>query len=108
MKGGDDLYMEYRILYNRKQVCEELNICEHTLSNWYYYERKLLKENPRRGKRLPDPIKIANTKGNPNYWDEEGIEKLREFQKNLPRGRKGEYGKFTNPYYKGVSKENKE
>ena len=79
------------------EVCEILGITLWTLTNWYQWERISLEDGSITERVLPIPTKAENTKGKPRMWTDEQVEKLREFQQSIVRGRNGVMAKVTNP-----------
>ena len=86
--------------YYANDVCEILNISNYTLSNWYRWERKCLKDGGADKPYLPQPNYEMDVKGKPRYWTSEQIKQLESYKKNIVHGRNGKYGKYTNPLHK--------
>ena len=86
-------------------VANELNISVKTLTNWYkwFYDDSIKK--PENYPKLPNYTQLYER--GPRMWTESDIEKLREFQTWLPRGRSGVMGEVSSKYWskKGVTKD---
>lgn len=67
-------------MYNAQETADLLNISLWTLKSWYEWQRKYMRDNNLTDPILPVPYKIKSTRGNPNMWTEEQIEKLKRFQ----------------------------
>lgn len=86
--------------FYRNEVCEQLGISEHSLRKWYVVEGQRMKDENDKVSRLPQPERLSHIKGRPCVWTEKQIEELKVFRdKYLQLGRKGAYGKYTNPKY---------
>ena len=96
--------MQNEKFYNASQVCEKLGITIYTLTNWYNWQRKGLRDGLCKTPYLPEPIRQQNVKGKPRMWTDEMIKKLAEYQKGIVTGRNGSYGMYSNPYYKETKK----
>ena len=84
-------------MYNANEVCEKLEITTWTLTNWYQWQRISLEDGTLNEPVLPEPIKEVSSKGQPRMWSEEQLLELKEFQKQIVRGRNGIMAKVTNP-----------
>lgn len=84
-------------LYSSDEVCKILGVSSFTLSNWYNWESKQLKEGLVTEKYLPQPVKLEHQKGKPRRWTEAMVEKLKEYKQNIVIGRNGIYGMYSNP-----------
>jgi hypothetical protein len=96
--------MQTEKLYNASQVCERLGITIYTLTNWYNWEKKGLRDGLVKEPYLPEPLRMTNVKGKPRMWTETMVEGLTEYQKGIVTGRNGSYGIYSNPYYKETKK----
>lgn len=83
-------------IYNIEQVSKMLGVTIYTVRNWYMWQNKLIKSGEVEKKYLPIPEKQIHAKGKPSMWSLEMIDDLRMYQKDIVRGRNGNYGKFTN------------
>lgn len=84
------------------EVCNNLGISVKTLTNWYkwYYNDDF--EKP---KNIPVlPMYEQTHKNGPRFWTVECVEKLKEFQKSLPKGRNGVMGAFSKRYWSNYEK----
>jgi hypothetical protein len=90
--------------YKLRDVCDELQISNWTLRNWYMWETKALADGIITEAQLPQPIRLEHTKGTPRIWTEEMVEQLKEFQRNIVSGRNGIFGVYSNPNYKNTKK----
>lgn len=86
--------------YLLNEVCEEVNISIHTLQKWYQWERYELKEGLVSKNYLPIPTKLTDKRGKPRIWTESQVEELKKFKENMVIGRKGRFGKYSNPLHK--------
>lgn len=79
-----------------QQVVVLLGISENTLNFWYRFK----KENPDNeiAQLLPEYTK--DTEKARRYWKREDLQKLKEFQQSIPKGRNGIMGGTTQRYYK--------
>ena len=84
-------------MHNANEVCKQLGITIWTLTNWYQWQRISLKDGTLDEPILPEPIKEEGVKGKPRMWSDEQIEELREFQKQIVRGRNAIMAKVPNP-----------
>lgn len=91
-------------LYSADEICKELNITIYTLSNWYRWQTKQIKNQNVKEPYLPEPIRVMNVKGRPRRWNKDMLAQLKEFKKNLVVGRNGVYGMYSNPLYKETKK----
>lgn len=91
-------------LYSADEICKELNITIYTLSNWYRYQRKQLKEGLVKEPYLPEPITLPNVKGKPRRWTLSMVKQLKDYKKHIVMGRNGVYGIYSNPLYKETKK----
>jgi hypothetical protein len=91
-------------MYNASETCKILGITSFTLTNWYAWERKLIKSGRISEPYLPQPIRITNKKGKPRMWDSAMVEQLRAYQKTIVVGRNGKFGEFSNPSHKNTKK----
>ncbi len=85
------------LYFKVEDVCKMLGITTWTLTNWYQWERISLEEGTLTERVLPVPIKVTDAKGKPRMWTAHQITELREFQKNIIKGRNGVMAKVTNP-----------
>lgn len=92
--------MNDKKLFNFDEAAAELKISRYTLRTWYTWETKLLKEGSIKEKYLPIPYIASNERGMPRYFTEADIEKLKQYKGTIVVGRKGIYGKFSNPNHK--------
>lgn len=89
--------MSKELLYQAANVCEQLNITQWTLRNWYAWEKKQLNSNIISETYLPKPQILEHQKGKPRVWTQEQIEQLKEYKKNIITGRNGIFGAYSNP-----------
>lgn len=85
--------------YRRNDLCEVLGISVHTLQKWYQWERYSLSDGTVTEKYLPEPHVFETERGKPQYWTEEQLEQLKAYRDSIVVGRKGKYGKYTNPHW---------
>ncbi len=86
--------------FNYDEAAAELKISRYTLRTWYSWESKLLKEGSITERYLPEPHISSGERGMPRYFTEKDIKKLKEYKATIVVGRKGIYGKFSNPNHK--------
>lgn len=91
-------------MYSAYEICKELNITIYTLSNWYRWEKKQIKEGLVEQAYLPEPIRIPNVKGKPRRWDSNMLKQLKKYKEHIVIGRNGVYGVYSNPLYKETKK----
>lgn len=91
-------------MYNAGQVAKILDITEFTLSNWYNWENKQVKNGLSDKNPLPQPIKLEHAKGKPRMWTSEMIVQLKEYKKGIVIGRNGKFGAYSNPSHKQTKK----
>lgn len=84
--------------YSANEVCEELNISNWTLSNWYRWENKRVQRGTCKPY-LPKPEKRADLKGKPRFWTQKQLDELRKYKESIVLGRNGIYGEYSNPNY---------
>lgn len=89
--------------FNYDQTAEQLNVSRHTLKTWYLWESRQLREGSITERYLPRPHIEPNKRGNPRYFTTEDIKALKKYQKTIVVGRKGKYGRFSNPNHKEVN-----
>lgn len=86
--------------FNYDQAAMELNISRHTLKTWYIWEARQLKEGSITEHYLPRPHIDTGKRGNPRYFTARDIRDLKKFQSTIVVGRKGKFGRFSNPNHK--------
>ena len=81
-------------LYSFAEVTEILGVTSLTLDSWLRYKH----ENPDEelAKLLPEPKRIGPR--NARFWSADEVDRIKEFQVKLPRGRRGVLN--TNRYKK--------
>ena len=94
--------------YKLMDVCNELQISNWTLRNWYMWENKALKDGLIDKPQLPQPKRLEHSKGSPRIWDEEMVKQLKEYQQNIVMGRNGIFGVYSNPEHKNTKKYKKQ
>lgn len=87
--------------YSVNEICKLLKISNATFANWYRWERKMKRDNPDYVSVLPEPIRQMDMRGKPRRFTSEQLTTIKEFKRNIVVGRKGIYGKYSNPSYKG-------
>lgn len=91
-------------MYSANEICEELNISSFTLTNWYIWEKRLIKDGDISEPYLPQPIRVSNLKGRPRQWTAEMLEQLKDYKSKIVLGRNGIYGKYSNPMHEETKK----
>lgn len=95
-------------MFTKPQVAEQLGVSIHTLTKWYEWESKLLKDGKITERYLPIPTKDYTKKGSPNTFSEEQIEQLKTYQSSIVHGRNGVYGGYSNPLHTQTKKYKKQ
>ena len=89
--------------YSYDETAVELNISRHTLKTWYLWESRQLKEGSITECYLPRPHIEEKKRGNPRYFTYADIKALKKYHSTIVVGRKGKYGRFSNPNHKEVN-----
>lgn len=87
--------------YTKEEVCKKLNISVDTLKKWYVLETLRLRDEPNTESRLPAHRYREHMRGKPVYYTESDVKALQQFREKymIVGGRRGSYGKYTNPNY---------
>lgn len=88
--------------FDYDQTAAALKISRHTLKTWYLWESKQLREGSITEHYLPRPHIEHNKRGNPRYFTSSDIKELKKYKETIVVGRKGKYGRFSNPNHKEV------
>ena len=86
--------------FNYDETAAALNVSRHTLKTWYLWESRLLREGSITEHYLPIPSVETGMRGNPRYFTSADIKALKKYQSTIVVGRKGKYGRFSNPNHK--------
>lgn len=90
--------------YRANDVCEALNISNHTLRHWYLLERKQIVAGLIKDNYLPQPLIDSTMRGKPRIWTCEMVNELRHYKENIVLGRNGIYGAYSNPNHFSTNK----
>ena len=95
--GNANKTMEKVTLLTASKVCNQLDISNRTLDNWYRFYNNSDIKKPSKMPVLPQYIQ-KSVRG-PRYWKPEDIPQLKKFKKWVPKGRYGVMGAVNEKYW---------
>ncbi len=85
-------------MYRVEEVCKMLGISKPTITLWYNWEKKSIKDGVLDKIILPIPYVLKHERGKPRMWSMKQIEELARFQDRI-RDERGLLSNYTNPTY---------